>query len=322
MNLFWSIYKNLENELIELSKRIHFCDKQNSVFSVYISDLLIRTAVEIEAISKELYKLNGGNMTPVDSEGKSRDLFFDSDCIQYLDINWKITKKRVNVVSPNFYFEAPENLTLQPLKNCNKQGQGRWKKAYQAVKHNRIEALESGNIANLIRAMAALYILNIYLRNEEYSVGTVIDTTPLDTRMGSDIFSVSLAHAECCHFTSKMSDESIEDSVRQELDHSIFVQKYTDEAFTILHQAMIEYKSKSRDMLINSPEVLQFISGNPTYKIKSFLSLAQDVGGEEFANTLLKGQKIVSSIPKANMKVVLYKGQQIYPVLEAPTTIN
>ena len=106
------------------------------------------------------------------------------------------------------------------------------------------------------------------------------------------------------------------------LSAAILPQKFTDEAFTILHQAMIEYKSKSRDMLINSPEVLQFISGNPTYKIKSFLSLAQDAGGEELANKLLKGQKIVSSIPNANMKVVLYKGQQIYPVLEAPATTS
>ena len=64
------------------------------------------------------------------------------------------------------------------------------------------------------------------------------------------------------------------------------------------------------------------MSGNPTYKIKSFPSLAQDVGGEELANKLLKGQKIISILPKKNMKVVLYKGQQQYPALEAPTTIN
>lgn len=138
MNMFWTIYKNLEKELIELSNNIHFCDKQASVYSVHISDLLIRTSVEIEALSKELYKLAGGNMAPLDDEGKPRDLFFDSDCIQYLDINWEITKKKVSVVSPHFYFTETENLVLRPLKDCNKRGNGRWKKAYQAVKHNRI----------------------------------------------------------------------------------------------------------------------------------------------------------------------------------------
>lgn len=125
VNLFWNIYKNLENELIALSNNIFFCDEQDLVYSIHISDLLIRTAVEIEAISKELYKIAGGNMSPVDADGKQRDLFFDSDCIQFLDIKWKITKKIVNVVSPNFFFKKEENLVLRPLKDCNKQGKGR-----------------------------------------------------------------------------------------------------------------------------------------------------------------------------------------------------
>ena len=34
-----------------------------------IADLLIRTSVEIEAISKHLYEKNGGDMNPIDDEG-------------------------------------------------------------------------------------------------------------------------------------------------------------------------------------------------------------------------------------------------------------
>lgn len=322
MNMFWTIYKNLEKELIELSNKIYFCDKQDSVYSIHISDLLIRTSVEIEALSKELYKLAGGNMTPVDDEGNERDLFFDSDCIQYLDINWRITKKRVNVVSPNFYFTKTENIVLHPLKNCNKRGMGRWKKAYQAVKHDRVESLSAGNIANLIRAMATLYLLNIYYRNEKYDVGTVMNTVPFDTRMGSDIFSVSLAHAERCRFAAYMSDESIETSVRAELDSAVLIQKYTDDAFKLLHRTMIEYNNDARDRLLNSPEVVQFYLAHPDYKVKSLLSLAQDAGGVELVKRMMQGQSILSSIPKANMEVVLYKGQKIYPVLENDETLN
>lgn len=313
--MFWTIYKNLEKELIELSNNIHFCDKQDTVYSIHISDLLIRTSVEIEALSKELYKLAGGNMTPVGDNGDVRDLFFDSDCIQYLDINWKITKKCVNVVCPNFYFSKTENLVLHPLKNCNKRGMGRWKKAYQAVKHDRVESLSAGNIANLIRAMASLYLLNIYYRNEKYDVGTLMNTMPFDTRMGSDIFSVSLAHAEKCHFTTCMSDESIVETVRDELDSAVIVQKYTDEAFKSLHRTMIEYNNSAKERLINSPEVKEFLNENPEYKFKSLLSLARDAGGESLAQKMMQGQSILSSIPKANMEVVLFKGQQLYPVL-------
>lgn len=84
MNLYWSVYKNLEKELIRLADIIHFDDKQIDVYSVHIADLLIRTAVEIEAISKYLYECNGGNMNPVDDQGDPRSLYFDSDCIQML----------------------------------------------------------------------------------------------------------------------------------------------------------------------------------------------------------------------------------------------
>ena len=66
MNLYWPMYKNLESELLELSNYIHFSDDQESVYSPHISDLLIRTASEIEAIAKELYQRTGGNMNPND----------------------------------------------------------------------------------------------------------------------------------------------------------------------------------------------------------------------------------------------------------------
>lgn len=93
MNLYWPMYKNLESELLELSNYIHFSDDQESVYSPHISDLLIRTASEIEAIAKELYQHTGGNMNPDDGNGNTRTLYFDSDCIQHLDLQWKITKK-------------------------------------------------------------------------------------------------------------------------------------------------------------------------------------------------------------------------------------
>lgn len=129
-NLYWSVYKNLERELIKLSDMVCFCDKQDRVYSLHIADLLVRTAIEIEAISKKIYEELGGNMHPVDDHGNPRSLYFDSDCIQLIDLKWKITKKIVNVSAVNFYFEEKDNRIFKPLKDCNKQGEGRWKKAY------------------------------------------------------------------------------------------------------------------------------------------------------------------------------------------------
>lgn len=55
INLYWPVYKNIEREIVELSNQVHFDDSQLTVYSVKISELLIRCVVEIEAIAKELY---------------------------------------------------------------------------------------------------------------------------------------------------------------------------------------------------------------------------------------------------------------------------
>ncbi len=88
INLYWPIYKSLEKEVIELSNQIHFDDQQLTIYSVKISELLIRCSVEIEAISKELYSKLGGSKT-------SNDLFFDTDCLQLLEEKWIISKKTI-----------------------------------------------------------------------------------------------------------------------------------------------------------------------------------------------------------------------------------
>lgn len=307
--MFWVIYKNLEKEIIELSNKLHFCDKQEKVYSIYISDLLIRISVEIEALSKELYKNAGGNMRLLDDEGNERDLMFDSDCIQFLDINWGITKKRVNVVCPNFYFTKTENLELQPLKDCNKHGQGRWKKAYQAVKHDRVNSLDAGNVGNMIRALAALYILNIYYRNEKYEIGTMLNTNPFDTRMGSDIFSLLLVRADKYNFNNGQFTEASDDDFKS----ATLVQKFTDEAYEELKASLHQFESDAKDKIAASPKAAEFFRLNPDYKFKGYLAFAKDVGGDELVREIIRDQKIVGDINNAKIEVVLNKGQLIYP---------
>ena len=310
--MFWIIYKNLEKEVITLSNKIVFCDQQENVYSIYISDLLIRTAVEIEAISKELYKVAGGNMKPVDADGNERDLMFDTDCIQFLDLNWGITKKCVKVVCPNFYFKKEENLKLYPLKNCNKKGKGRWKKAYQAVKHDRVESLMFGNIANLLRALAALYILNIYYRNEKFEIGTMLNTSPFDTRMGSDIFSASLIRADKYNFDKLIFKEVTEEDFKS----AILVQKFTDESFNNISLSLEKFKDSAKNRFATSPSVAEFLKTNPEYKFKGYLAFAKDAGGDDLMREILQNQSIIDHINKAEIEVIVYKGQNIYSSTE------
>lgn len=191
-NLYWSVYKNLEKELIELSNHIHIDDKQLNVYSMKIAELLLRTVVEVESLAKELYLCNGG------SKGDDKDLYFDTDCLEFLRQKWNLSKKKVQIVSNNFHFEEKFNITFNPLKNAHKGGDKSesWLKAYQAIKHNRRVSLEKATLKNLIRAMAGLYILNLYYKDFSYELNNDSNGNYFDSSCGSDVFSIFFCQAK------------------------------------------------------------------------------------------------------------------------------
>lgn len=199
-DIFWQTYLNLEKEVIEVSKYIFFtdevlvngkggiavqnCKTQLETFSPHIADLLIQCCVQIEAISKELYFDNGGTKVRGDT-----GIYFDEDCLKLIDLKWQTHKKVVMVVAPFFNFTKDENLMLKPLKESHKRQGTYWEKAYQAVKHDRYSSLQKGNVKALIHALAALYLLNLYYRNNSW-ITNYNDVSKIDYSMGSVIFTV------------------------------------------------------------------------------------------------------------------------------------
>ena len=196
-DLYWQTYIKLENELVDLSHHIYISDKmvqikndldefsfnQLYVYSPYIADLIVRCGVEIEAISKELYFKNGG-----EPKKKEHYLKFDSDCIKLLHNKWNFTNKQVNIVSLNFDL-SDENSILFPLKDAHIKYKTLWKKTYQELKHNRYKNISKGNIKALLESMAALYLLNVYNKNNRlYCKYNEIKN--LDYSSGSKLFSV------------------------------------------------------------------------------------------------------------------------------------
>lgn len=345
MNLYWSVYKNLERELMNLADVIHFDDKQDKVYSVHIADLLIRTSVEIEAISKHLYEVNGGNMNPIDDQGDPRSLFFDSDCIQELDQKWHITKKVVNVVASNFYFTKEENLILRPLKDCNKQGNGRWKKAYQAVKHDRVNSLEAGNVGNLIRAMAALYILNLYNMNDRVK-GLDIGESEYDTSLGSSVFSVNVYKATGLSMGEHLDDSCIlqhqNSTPERSLDATVLIDKYTEDSIREMHKNHVADMRITMDNADRSEILKAFIANHPEYADKTLNEIClacgeelekkklgisndqEEVSQENREKIRKAGERMLMSIfsftnmmrgEKGKRELVLNKLQIIYPSL-------
>ena len=187
-NIYWQVYLNLEKEFLRLADTIYINDEQQEVYSMRIADLLIRTVIEIEALTKELYLTNDGAVVP------DVEMYFDTVCMAHLDGLWNLDKKVVQVVSPSIYFEKEENKEFCPLHKASKRGSSSsdWNKAYQAVKHNRVKELSKGSIKNLIHSLAALYVLNLYYRDERINGLSGLDKANVNRGFGSSLFAVKI----------------------------------------------------------------------------------------------------------------------------------
>lgn len=253
-DIFWQTYLNLEKEAIEVSKYIFFtdevlvngkggivaqsCNTQLETFSPHIADLLVRCCVQIEAISKELYFDNGGTKARGDSS-----ILFDEDCLKLIDIKWQTHNKTVMVVAQFFNFVKDENRILKPLKEAHKRQGTYWEKAYQAVKHDRYSSLHKGNVKAFIHALAALYLLNLYYRNDSW-VTKYQDISKLDYSMGSAIFTVKPPVAnQLWHGNSPTITESP------------YVVSYQDADYQRIEEIQRKEEQALNDYWINQPEL-------------------------------------------------------------------
>lgn len=262
-DLFWSTYLNLEDELIKLSRIIHFTDynrkinretrreqevdnnHQMEVFSSHIADLLIKCCVEIEAISKELYFANGGT-----KQRGSTDIYFDTDCIDLLVERWKIDDKNVLVSSPMFDFKKEENKILKPLHKANERSKAYWAKCYQAVKHDRFNSLYLGNAKALLGAMAALYLLNIYFRDVKITI-KYSELSKVDMSFGSRVFSLTKPKEK--HLTDVINGETPETPLTS--DECPLILKYSDQSYKSMLIARNETNNKRHEFFKTQPEL-------------------------------------------------------------------
>lgn len=318
INLFWPVYKNLEKEFLQLADYIHFADDQTKVYSMHIADLIVRCSIEIEAISKELYLDLGGNPSPVDANGNRRDLYFDTDCLDLLESQWKLSKKQVIVSATTFYFSAETNRILTPMHKANKRGTSgsKWKQAYQAVKHDRKSSLEMANIENLLHAIGALYILNLYYRDEVFDIGRVyMGTNKFDNRVGSDIFSVFSYRATLLLMSPCMDDSCITQQKDNDLDKSIYIIKYDDKSFKEMHVSYCMDNEITINNFNRSPEIAKFLKENPDYKVESINETCMDAGGVDLLNKIISFSHTRRNNADTKTEAVINKYTGIYPTL-------
>lgn len=286
-NLYWPIYKNIEKEVLELSNLIHFDDKQISVYSVKITELLIRCSVEIESISKDLYISEGGEIPP------NRDLYFDTDCLQALEDKWFLSKKVLILSSSTFHFQEENNKVLTPLYKSYKRGTSGadWKKAYQAVKHERVTSLSKGNIGNLIRALGALLILNIYFKNDVFDLEKDNKATSFPINCGSDLFSIKIHE-----WTGNNGQGAYVKGA--DFDECVYLAKWTNDTESKMKQATEKMRSSNLEFALQHPKMVAWLKTN---KIEEYTgdNLIWDVlGVEDYKIMLAKASPAMSDVSK------------------------
>lgn len=304
-DIFWQTYLNLEKEAIELSKYIFFtdekliienghekhesCHTQLETFSPYISDLLINCCIQIEAISKELYFEKNKDPHRTDN-----NIYFDTDCLNYLNTTWHTSNKTVLVVAPLFNFTKNENFILRPLKNAHKKQGTYWEKAYQAVKHDRYHNLYLGNVKAFLHALAALYLLNLYYRNDSWII-SYNDLTNFDFSGGSKIFTVK----------PPKSNQLWYNNSPVESDSPYFI-KYTEATYKEISNIQFKEYKDSINYLNQQPEYKgpafqALIKNNPDFK---YIGIFQEL----FKFRLNK--KIPKTLPFLTRKELLIKSQE------------
>lgn len=191
INQYWPIYKRLEQSFEELTYNIHICDEQLDVYSSTIADMLIRIGTEIEAISKAIY------IRHFDPNAKAKDIKFDYCAIKKFVGEWKLDQKVVILSHLNCFCK---NKQYRPfVKDEQNASNGKmtfsWNNAYQHLKHDREQSFSKGNLRYLLSGMAALFVLNLYYKDEIFDLGADHSANSFDPSLGSSVFSIQISPA-------------------------------------------------------------------------------------------------------------------------------
>lgn len=167
-NIHEPIYNNIESEVDRLSYSVCFDDDQLNTYSSQITELILRIAVEIEAISIELYQKH--------CENPKTNISYES-AIKEINKTLKLDKTPIMVTSESSYFSDDKRI-LFPFNDWDswehKEGGnmifGDWHCAYQMLKHNNLNdkyltMKRYGTLRYLIKICAALFLLN-FIRSD------------------------------------------------------------------------------------------------------------------------------------------------------------
>ena len=315
--LFWALYKNLEDETLNVFDYIYCSDCHLNVYSMHIADLVVRCAIEIESLSKEIYRNireNHNEMIPENYVFKEEDdknfLMFDTDCLSLLNRMWGMDKRCVIIASVRCFFEKDGNKCFRPLKNSGKRGNNGayWNRAYQALKHDRLKNIEKGNIKALLHAIGALYLLNIYYMNEVINLGD--SKTSFDASMGSRLF--SLIYNDVRNIGISGDKITLPDK-KNKINNkdATYILKVDDNDLPKYINSFHQDIAEGNRRIHESHVLKEFLKTHPESLNKNIFEQIKDAGLS--INQFMNMRKFMATLQRLKYVAILNKNQQIYP---------
>ena len=145
-SIYWSSFKLLYDDLEDSFRFVNPTEDHLSVYSLRFYELLIRASTEFESICKD--KVEEFNL----SKKKRKD--FDIKDYHLLNAHFD---NKPSAISIGFVFSDP--LFVKPLEGWKIDHSLDWYKAYNTVKHNRVKDFHLANLENVLKGMAALFII-------------------------------------------------------------------------------------------------------------------------------------------------------------------
>ena len=158
---YWPIFERLEDELCELTFAVAFADSHLSVYSARLSDILLRSCAECENVAKSLCNDKQLVAGGVDVQEFNFSAVGNAICARI-----PIYTKGLTVIWP---YQSLTTTTVRPFDTwqSNASKNPDWFNAYNGVKHDRIGNAQKANVKNVIHAIGGLFILNLWLREED-----------------------------------------------------------------------------------------------------------------------------------------------------------
>lgn len=153
-----NLYKHLENKVVDLSYQIKFVEKNFETYSIWIADLILQAASQMESIAKKLYKNETQEWYEASCKWKT-NFYFDFDCIEKFIKDRQIDKRIIELKESDLQFSPF-------IKNTKRFNSTKltfyWNSWYQYLKHDLLSSQEKANIRCLLDIMSALFLLNLY----------------------------------------------------------------------------------------------------------------------------------------------------------------